>query len=264
VPGVFSLTTLVANAGRELMIRVHALEGQGKARIIAKPKVLGVANRPAFMQNTRQAMVRVAGNLEANLFQVEAGTRLQVTPQVIARNDGAQLKLSLYIQDGNFEARVIDGVPIVKRSEIRTEAHVRDGESLLIGGITIDSDASELNVVPILSELPIIGSLFKWRTAQASRSERLFLITPRLLPSVPDSPVVAARAAPRALAAVPTTVPAPATPLAPFPAPLAPPSAPQLVAMPHRAGEALRGDVPNWSWVEPGRATTTLTQVRQR
>jgi type III secretion protein C len=187
VPDVFNVTTLVANAGRELIARVHALEGQGKARIIAKPKVLGVANRPASMQSTRQVMVRVAGNLEANLFQLEAGTRLQVTPQVIARKDGTQLKMSLFIQDGNLEARQVDGVPVIKNSEIRTEAHVRDGESLLIGGITIDSDASELNIVPIVSELPLVGHLFKWRTKNASRSERLFLITPRLLPSVPDA-----------------------------------------------------------------------------
>jgi type III secretion protein C len=186
VPGVFNLTTLVANAGRELLVRVHALEARGKARIVAKPKVLGVANRPAHMQSTRQATVRVAGNLEANLYQVEAGTRLQVTPQVIARSDGTQLKMSLYIQDGNFESRLVDGVPVVKRSEIRTEAHVRDGESLLIGGITVDADANEVNAIPLLSELPIVGGIFKWRTAQSSRSERLFLITPKLLPSLPE------------------------------------------------------------------------------
>jgi type III secretion protein C len=187
VPGVFNLTTLIANAGREFMMRIHALEAKGKAKIVAKPKVLGVANRPAHMQSTRQAMVRVAGNLEANLFQVEAGTRLQVTPQVIVRNDGTQLKMSLYIQDGNFESRLVDGVPVVKRSEIRTEAHVRDGESLLIGGITVDSDSSEVNVVPVLSDLPIVGGMFKWRTAQSSRTERLFLITPKLLPSTPET-----------------------------------------------------------------------------
>jgi type III secretion protein C len=186
VPGVFNVKTLIANAGRELLVRVHALEAKGKARIVAKPKVLGVANRPAHMQSTRQAMVRVAGNLEANLYQVEAGTRLQVTPQVIARTDGTQLKMSLYIQDGNFESRLVDGVPVVKRSEIRTEAHVRDGESLLVGGITVDSDANEVNAIPILSELPIVGGIFKWRTAQSSRSERLFLITPKLLPSAPE------------------------------------------------------------------------------
>jgi type III secretion protein C len=253
--GVFSLTTLVANAGRELMLRVHALEGQGKAKIVAKPKVLGVANRPAYMNATRQAMVRVAGNLEANLFTVEAGTRLQVTPQVIARNDGNQLKLSLYIMDGNFESRLIDGIPVIKRSEIRTEAHVRNGESLLIGGITVDSDSNEVNVVPIVSDLPIIGNLFKWRTAQSSRSERLFLITPRLLPSVPDTP-----AAPQ-VSSTARNASALARAFAPV---LGPGAAPQLIAVPVTRPAGARSDAPNWQWVEPGRAAVSAAQVRQR
>jgi type III secretion protein C len=255
-PGVFSLTTLVANAGRELMLRVHALEGQGKAKIIAKPKVLGVANRPAYMQATRQAMVRVAGNLEANLFTVEAGTRLQVTPQVIARNDGNQLKLSLYIMDGNFESRLVDGIPVIKRSEIRTEAHVRNNESLLIGGITVDSDSDEVNVVPIVSDLPIIGNLFKWRKAQSSRSERLFLITPRLLPSVPDTPAsaVVSRSGRGAAPSIARAF----TPLAEST------SAPQLIAVPVARATGGRGDAPSWQWVEPSRAAVTSAQVRQR
>jgi type III secretion protein C len=186
-PGSFTVSTLFANAGRELIARINALQGQGKARVIAKPKVLGVANRPAIMKEKRQAMVRVAGNLEANLFQVEAGTLLQMTPQIIQRRDGNQIKLSLYIEDGNFEARTVDNVPIVKRTEIRTEAHVRDGESLLIGGITLESDTSERNGVPVLGNLPVVGSLFSYKGTRSIRSERMFLITPRLLPSVPDT-----------------------------------------------------------------------------
>jgi type III secretion protein C len=186
-PGAFNVSTLFANAGRELIARVNALQGQGKARIIAKPKVLGVANRPAIMKEKRQAMVRVAGNLEANLFQVEAGTLLQMTPQIITRRDGNQIKLSLYIEDGNFEAREVDKVPIVKRTEIRTEAHVRDGESLLIGGITLESDTSERNAVPLLGNIPVVGGLFSYKGNRSIRSERMFLITPRILPSVPDT-----------------------------------------------------------------------------
>jgi type III secretion protein C len=248
-PGAFTLTTLLANAGRELMLRVHALEAQGKAKIVAKPKVLGVANRPAYMQATRQAMVRVAGNLEANLFTVEAGTRLQVTPQVIARNDGNQLKLSLYIMDGNFESRLIDGIPVIKRSEIRTEAHVRNGESLLIGGITVDSDANELNVVPILSDLPLVGGLFKWRTAQSSRSERLFLITPRLLPSVPDAPAATPNA--RAGRGAPVSAP-----------PLASAKAPQAIALQMLQDPSRHGNAPHWKSAESARANLNYAQLR--
>lgn len=85
--GTFTLSTLWSNAGRELMARIDALSARGKARVIAKPKVLGVANRPAVMREKRVVTVKVAGNLEANLFQVEAGTLLQVTPQITSVPD---------------------------------------------------------------------------------------------------------------------------------------------------------------------------------
>ncbi|WKB51749.1 type III secretion system outer membrane ring subunit SctC [Eleftheria terrae] len=190
--GVFNIQTLLSDAGRELMLRIHALQAKGKARIVAKPKVLGVANRAAVMKEKRVAAVRVAGNLEANLFQVEAGTLLQVTPQVTTQLGAPQIKLSLYIEDGNFEARQVDNIPVVKRTEIRTEAHVADGESLLIGGITIEADTSDTSGVPVVSKIPLIGGLFRWQGSRTTRSERLFLITPKLVRSIdqlPSTPV---------------------------------------------------------------------------
>jgi type III secretion protein C len=178
----FALGTVISDAGRELLARVNALQGEGKARVLSKPSVLGVANRTAVMREKRVATVRVAGNLEANLFQIEAGTLLEMTPQV-TDNDGSDIKLSLYIEDGSFETRVVDQVPIVKKTEIRTEAYVREGESLLIGGITVESDQALDNGVPGLSRLPLLGGLFRSSERQKHRIERLFLITPRLLGS---------------------------------------------------------------------------------
>lgn len=193
----YSLGTVLSNAGRELLMRVQALQGEGKARIVSKPTVLGVANRSAVMTDKRVATVKVAGNLEANLFQVEAGTMMQVTPQVIAAEGANQIKLSLYIEDGNFESQVVDQVPVVKKTEIRTEAHVREGESLLIGGIIVDEDIDQGAGVPGLRDVPYIGGLFKWNGKRVSRSERLFLITPRLVDPLP--PASAAQAARSAL-----------------------------------------------------------------
>lgn len=179
--GVYTLGTVISNAGRELLMRVNALQGEGKARIVSKPTVLGVANRAAVMREKRVATVRVAGNLEANLFQIEAGTALHVMPQVIASDGSQRIKLSIYIEDGNFESRLVDQVPILKKTEIRTEAHVREGESLLIGGVTVEAEALQQNGVPLLRDIPMLGHLFKWNGQRATRSERLFLITPRLV-----------------------------------------------------------------------------------
>jgi type III secretion protein C len=224
-PGTtFNISTLWADAGRELLARVDALGAQGKARVVAKPKVLGVANRPAVMREKRVATVRVAGNLEANLFQVEAGTLLQVTPQITSVPEPGggvadRIKLSLYIEDGNFEQASVDNIPVVKRTEIMTEAHVGEGESLLIGGITTTSESSQLNEVQGLGRIPLLGALFRHRNDTAGRSERLFLISPRLV----REPLLAAAPA---VAPAPATLAAPVTPAAPA-APLTPPSATQ-------------------------------------
>lgn len=211
----YTLGTVLSNAGRELIARVHALQGEGKARILSRPTVLGVANRSAVMKEKRVATVRVAGNLEANLFQIEAGTMLQVTPQVIATEAGNQIKLSLYIEDGSFEAQLVDQVPVVKKTEIRTEAHVREGDSLLIGGIIVDSDIDQNNGVPGLRNLPLVGGLFRWSGNRNTRTERLFLITPRVVES-PQLPSLAqaARADLRDRAAKSYGAPAAASPTA--------------------------------------------------
>ncbi|MCW7540275.1 type III secretion system outer membrane ring subunit SctC [Aquabacterium sp. A7-Y] len=211
--GVFNIQTLLTDAGRELLMRIHALQAQGKARVVAKPKVLGVANRPAVMKEKRIAAVRVSGNLEANLFQVEAGTLLQVTPQITTQSGAPQIKLSLYIEDGNFEARQVDDIPVVKRTEIRTEAHVADGESLLIGGITIEADTTDTSGVPVISKIPVIGGLFRWQGSRSTRSERLFLITPKLVRSIDQLP--SAPAGPIDPLALPPAAPASAVPAAP-------------------------------------------------
>jgi type III secretion protein C len=176
----FTLSTLVSDAGRELLARVNALQSEGKARVLSKPSVLGVANRAAVMREKRVASVRVSGEREANLFQVEAGTLLEMTPQVID-GDYGEIKLSLYIEDGAFETRQVDAVPVVKKTEIRTEAHVREGESLLIGGITVETEQIQDNSVPGLSKIPLLGGLFRSSERQVTRTERLFLITPRLV-----------------------------------------------------------------------------------
>lgn len=179
--GTFTIGTVMADAGRQLLMRINALQGEGKARVLSKPSLLGVANRPAMMKEKRVATVRVAGNLDARLFQIEAGTLMQVTPQVIADESGNQIKLSLYIEDGNFEAGLVDQVPVVKKTEIRTEAHVREGESLLIGGLMVESTTVQESGVPGLSSVPLVGGLFRWNGNTTSRTERLFLITPKVV-----------------------------------------------------------------------------------
>lgn len=179
----YTITTLLGKEGRDLIARIQAMQSDGKARIVSKPKVLGVANRASTMQDKSIANVRVGGTYDTNLYQVEAGTLLQVTPQVIPTGPQSQsnIKLSLFIEDGIFMPAMVDQVPIVKKTEIRTEAHVGNGDSLLIGGIVTDNVSDGQSGVPGLSRIPVLGALFRWKSSQSSRTERLFLITPHVV-----------------------------------------------------------------------------------
>jgi type III secretion protein C len=176
-----NITTLVADAGRVLLTRIRALEGRGKARIVSRPKVLGSANRAAMMSDKRVASVRVAGNLDANLFSLEAGNVLQVQPQIIAYGNQREVKLNLFIQDGSFEETGVDQIPIVKRTEINTEATMREGESLLVGGISSEADIKDRVGLPGISRVPVIGALFRNSEGTKRSSQRMFLITPKIV-----------------------------------------------------------------------------------
>jgi type III secretion protein C len=176
-----NITTVVADAGRALLSRIRALEGNGKARIVSRPKVLGAANRTASMADKRTASVRVAGNLDAQLFSIEAGTSMQVLPQIHNFNGWSEVRMSLFIEDGSFQAEEVDKVPVVKRTEIRTEATVREGQSLLIGGISVESESRSKSGLPVLSRVPILGAAFSQQRTSALKSERLFLLTPKVI-----------------------------------------------------------------------------------
>jgi type III secretion protein C len=176
-----NITTVVTDAGRALLSRIRALEGRGKARIVSRPKVLGAANRTASMADKRIASVRVAGNLDANLFTIEAGTAMQVVPQIQNFANWSEVRMSLFIEDGNFLADEVDKVPVVKRTEIRTEATVREGQSLLIGGISVESESRSKSGIPLLSRIPVLGAAFSQDRTTAAKSERLFLLTPKVI-----------------------------------------------------------------------------------
>ena len=194
---LFQLTTISADMSRQLLLSVNALQQQGRARVIARPRVVGVANRVAIMKDTRSASIRVAGNLSTNLYPLEAGTRIEVLPRKVFVEGIQAIKLALNIQDGSFDTDMVDQIPIVKRTEISTEAYVGEGEGLLIGGISSEADSTKRGGLPGLSQIPILGALFRTTDNQASRRERLFLITPRIIS-------LAKRTGPRSDAMVPS------------------------------------------------------------
>jgi len=204
------ISAVLGSAG-QFVARITALQAEGAARVVSSPQVVTLSNVEAVFDNSSTFFVRVAGKDEVDLFNVSAGTSLRVTPHVFRDKDATRIKLMVQVDDGNLTGQQVDKIPVVERSTINTQALIAEGESLLIGGMTRDSSSSNVDKVPGLGDLPVVGNLFKTRTNSSARVERMFLITPRLAGTRPAAGATGPAAAPRA-------APQPVVPDAPTPA----------------------------------------------
>ncbi|TCP34357.1 type III secretion system outer membrane ring subunit SctC [Sphingomonas sp. BK235] len=222
-----AISAIIGNS-REFIGRLNALERKNVARVVARPQVMTLSNVEALFDRTRTFYVRVAGRQEVDLFNVTAGTIMRVTPHVFRDHDQTRIRVRVTIEDGAITSDRVDGLPVVDRASVTNQTMVQDGQSLLLGGMTVDEDSDVEYKIPLLGDIPVLGNLFKSRSRSRGRIERLFLISPRVV-DVGANTSVATMQVPATPLSAPLTpgtrVPAaPAQPAAP------PPTAPQPTA----------------------------------
>lgn len=174
------LTTVLGDAGRFLIARVNALAQEGRANMLSSPKIMTLDNVEAVMENLSTFFVRVAGNLDVDLFDVSVGTSLRVTPLIVTEGEVQKVKMAIRIDDGVLTGQVVDQIPVVRRSAITTQSLIGDGQALLIAGYSEESDMNNEAGVPGLSSLPGVGRLFKYTEKRKTRVERFYLLTPKV------------------------------------------------------------------------------------
>lgn len=219
-------TLLFGNERQYFLARVNALQQRGDANLISRPRVLTTDNTEAVLQSTKEFYVRVAGKEVTDLYNVSLGLVLRVTPTLVDDEQGRRFKMHVRIEDGNTNSgQLVDQIPVVNRNTIATQAVVGEGQSMLIGGYVVEERSNGDQGVPGLSNVPVLGWLFKQRTNVVRRSERMFMITPRLVsvnaasaparavpPMLPDERAEPTNGTP---AQTPAPAPAPASASAP-------------------------------------------------
>lgn len=186
-----SPTTVIPNAGNFLMSRVRILEGKGSARIVSRPSVLTVDNLGALIDLSDTFYIQSIGERVANVVPVSVGTTLKVTPHIIETDKGESVHLVVDIEDGAIQETDNQQVlPRIRKSTIGTQAVMGEKESLLIGGFNAEADVKQVDQVPWLGSIPVIGILFKRKSSKLEKRERLFLITPKIIStgSLPSKP----------------------------------------------------------------------------
>ncbi len=182
------LSTIYTKGVDFFLSRVEALETEGEARVLGKPSVLTVDNIQATLENTSTYYIQIQGYQAVDLFKVDAGTILRVTPHIIKNMDGTKsIKLVVSVEDNQSDDS--DDTPItpsnvlppIKQTKINTQAIVGTGQSLLIGGYYYEQKSVSETGIPILMHIPVLGHLFKTTAKNTKQMERLILITPKIV-----------------------------------------------------------------------------------
>jgi len=186
-PGFAYTVTNQASAVRAVL---NALAEKSLVNVISTPSVLVLDNHTAAIHvgdqqpiQSRQS-VTDGGVSQTSIEYKDTGVKLQVTPSV---NDGGLVTLEV-IQS------VTDVGPVDTATQQRSflernvssKVAVRDGDSVVLGGLIRDNAATGKSGVPLLMDIPLVGNLFSTTTDTSSRTELLIFITPRVLESDQD------------------------------------------------------------------------------
>jgi type IV pilus assembly protein PilQ len=187
--GALGMTFGSVNGAFQLNLRLSALETQGQVRTISSPKVTTVHNTTAKITQGLSIPFSQVSAQGVNTVFVEAQLSLEVTPHVTS--DGSVLMLIKATNNQPDPSLTgANGQPSISKKEATTQVLVRDGDTTVIGGIYVRNTSNQVNSVPFLGSIPILGFFFKNTTNSESRQELLIFITPRIL-GLGNKPVAA-------------------------------------------------------------------------
>ncbi len=176
-PGAGELTfETLGTLSNEFTAKLKALVCNGEARVNANPRIATVSGQSASIFVGRQ---RYVSQTVDNKNYIDAGITLSMTPWTGGNGE--------IITEVHPEVSVMSAPdPITKLPEkstrrANTVVRVKDGDTIIIGGLTQIEQTRTRTRIPILGQLPLIGSLFAKTERSEAQTEMVFLITPRIM-----------------------------------------------------------------------------------
>ncbi len=166
--------------GNLLGLELRALEADSKGKVISNPRVMTSNQKPAVILNGTQIPYITPGtaNTPATVTFKDAFLCLLVDPQVL-NNDAVILTVEVQKDAVRFISGIND--PAIDTKRIKTQVRVNNGETLVLGGIFDGNEDTNVEKVPLLGDVPVVGNLFKTTTKENSKTELIIFLTPRIL-----------------------------------------------------------------------------------
>jgi type IV pilus assembly protein PilQ len=161
-------------------VQIQAMEKTGDGKVISSPRVVTLDNREAMIEQGVSIPFQTFEGGDAKLEFIDAVLSLKVTPHITTdQSIIMQLEVTRNAPDSSVSTPT--GSPAIAKNQAKTETLVKDGQTLVIGGIyTIDKSVRDTRV-PYLHRIPVLGAAFKSKEVSDQRKELLIFVTPRVV-----------------------------------------------------------------------------------
>ncbi|RZO22920.1 MAG: type IV pilus secretin PilQ [SAR92 clade bacterium] len=165
-------------------LELNALEAGGFGEIVSQPKILTADKTQASIKSGVEIpyqVVTTSSNTADGVVQTqfkEAVLKLQVTPQITPDN---RVIMDILVKQDSVGSFTVNAEPAIDITEITTQALVGNGQTLVLGGIFQSEELSDIEEVPILGDIPLLGNLFKKQMRAKDKREILIFITPKII-----------------------------------------------------------------------------------
>ncbi len=169
VAGTFNLDTLLM-----------AMEKKGRVRILSSPRTTTQNNMEAEIINGRRVPIQTQQpNGTYTVTYINAALELKVKPQITA--EGTIITEVDIKNDAADFSREVDGRPVISTQSAKNTIMVKDGGTIVIGGLYRVESSDTVDRVPLLGKIPLLGSLFRNKQKYTEKRELLIFITPRIV-----------------------------------------------------------------------------------
>ena len=186
---------------KNFLLTLQALEQTGKARVRARPQMAVVNGRTAEIFIGAQRFILTQfngyGQTQTRIQPVDVGVKLSITPLT---GGNGEITTRVAPEVSNItELDLQTGLPVLSTRRADTTVRVKDGETIAIGGLTLNQEQTVNSKIPLFGDIPLIGNLFRSKKKNLVQTELVVFVTPRIIRNGVDTLPVAVPAGPRAV-----------------------------------------------------------------
>ena len=179
--GRFALAVL--NSDYIVDLELTAMQAEGRGEIVSTPRIITANQKEARIEQGVEIPYQESASSGATTTQFKkAVLSLTVTPQITPDNN---IIMDLMVSKDNVGELTPSGqgglVPSIDTRKVETQVLVRDGQTVVLGGIYETERRETINKVPFLGDIPGVGVLFRSKSTISNKAELLIFVTPRIL-----------------------------------------------------------------------------------